>query len=544
MRSFTLYLLITACHAAPTFYNGGDYAQTGTVEHLQAIQETCPLNYQPIRDERACKLAAEKITGKIFSSVYHRYNVNPFPDFCTAKTVDGQDVNYYVNPDGEHTDPQVAHLCIKTSKQCSVTNGAGESPTADYPCTCGIDTCADKEVCDLAGNGGQGVCEVMKGYYETERKDKNCNRVTGYQPILDAFACEQVADMLSAKGLKEWGAVYSLNQMPYGCSSWNTNQVNYYVNPPGNLNEEVDVALICIKTSMTCSVTDGTGPSTTYPCVCGQDTCSQNEVCDTAGLSGAGVCEVAAGYYETEREVATCPSGYQVILDAAACREAAGKIGQSIPGTYPHTTAKYWGAVYADRNVPHGCSTWLATRANTVNYYLNPFGVAPYTSDVENALLCIKTTKKCSSTDGTTAASSAETPCVCGTDTCAAGEVCNEAANLCEVIKGYVETERTAKSCPAGYNMINEADCWDLNGQLGRTWIKFPVYSGAGFGCGSWDFDTVTYFDYPSGTAPKDNNLYVNNAPDDTENARLCVNENHTRTYDKCLNPYAWSVCI
>mmetsp|Transcript_13185 Transcript_13185/g.22719 ORF Transcript_13185/g.22719 Transcript_13185/m.22719 type:complete len:626 (+) Transcript_13185:114-1991(+) len=625
MRALT-FLLLVAASRAQTFFEGGDYFQSAGGDLLDTVSRPgCPAGYQPIEDVKACKEVAEKISSKYFNAIYHYYPVNPFPNFCTTKN---DDVNYFVNPEGVHTDPQVSVLCIKSSLNCSVTDGSG--PSSTYPCVCGPDTCATGEVCN--GN----ICEVIKGYYEAERKSVSCP--TGYQVITDEVACQQVAAMIPSK---VWGAVDAYTTVAHGCTTWMTDTVNYYVNP-GGTNVDIDVSLLCISTGLTCSVTDGSGASSAYPCVCGTDTCAQDEICiassnlcekipgyvetermapcpmgyqvitdeaaceqlagmipgevwgsvysysevaygcttmvaervnynvnpggnnkevenallcinsnltcdvsDGSGVSSsypcvcgtdtcaqgeicvasANLCESIEGYYETEREVSSCPDGYQKIMDANACRELAGKL----PG-------KRWGAVYYDTTLAHGCGTYLS---DIVNYYVNPGGT---NTDVENSLLCISQNLTCNVTGGVNG--STENICPCGADTCATGEVCVAESGTCQKIKGYLETERRTATCPTGYKALDEAACWELAKKLGKTWIKFPIYSGAASGCGTWNFDTVTYFDYPGGGAPKDDILYVGQKPDNVENALLCVSEDEPISYDQCLNPYTWSACI
>jgi len=405
MWSLPLFLTLATCQAQVFYDSNNYYLTTPGVERIAAIQEGCTgptgaLNYMPIKDVKACKEAAGVI-GKYFDTVYHRYPVNSFPPYCTAKQ-GFDDINYWINPESVHTDPAWTVLCIATSKTCDVTDGSG--PVTNSPCVCGsgagADVCSAGEYCTASKN----VCEALPGIIETERKDKSCP--TGYQPIIDAIACKEIAESWpvmdpQGKPYKRWGAVYDYHAVPNGCSTWTTGIINYYV-AAGAVNDDVDVSMLCIdSTTKACSITDGSGPSSSYPCVCGMDTCANNEICTSVG------------------------------------------------------------------NWSH-----------------------------------------------------------------------------CQVLPTIYQTERKTKSCPSGYKAIDEPACWELAKMLGRTWMKFPIYSGVAYGCGAWNFDTVQYFDYPGGGAPADDPLYAGAEPDNVENALLCIGDSDNITYDKCLNPYSWAPCV
>jgi len=450
--------------------NGGEYYQT------RGATATCPTGYQFITDEEACLSLVSEISGKVKGERYTDTNINPFPQYCTTRNLDINDINYYYNPKGLSTDVAVALLCINSSKVCDVTDGTGKS--SSYPCVCGADTCAKDEICNAALDGG--VCEIYKGYYETERSVASCP--SSYQPILDDGACREIAQNISDK---TWGHVYHYGTVPYGCATWTTGLINYYVNKPASgtaLAQDIDTSLICIRKDMTCDVTDGTNYSSSYPCVCGTDTCESGEYCDLS----RNICEVIPGYYETERLETACPAGYNEIYDALACETLAGMISKK------EYAPKFWGHSYRNPMVPHGCGTRLE---DIVNYYISPPG-NPNT-EVKNSLLCIKDTLACDVTDGV--GMSSKYPCACGEDTCSDEEICNGATGKCELIPGVYETDRMASSCPSGYKAVTDfAHCEALATIIRlKTWKVFPLYSGVAHGCGTYKSHTINFFDTP-----------------------------------------------
>lgn len=507
MQSLALFLLFTACAAQlvvddkgyssgyfndPMVLNGGDYYQT------RGATATCPTGYQFITDEEACLSLVSEIAGKVKGERYTNTNINPMPQYCTTRSPDINDINYYYNPQGLSTDVATALLCINSSKVCDVTDGTGTS--SSYPCVCGADTCATNEICNAAVDGG--VCEIYQGYYETERTVASCP--SSYQTILDDGACRELAEKISDK---TWGHVYSYGTVPYGCSSWTTDLVNYYVNKPAAgaaLAQDIDVSLICIRKNMTCDVIDGTNFSSSYPCVCGTDTCQTGEYCDQS----RNICEVIPGYYETERLDSSCPMGYQAIYDALACETVAGMISSK------QYAPKFWGHSYNNPMVPHGCGTRLE---DIVNYYISPTG-NPNT-DVKNSLICIKDTLACSVSDGT--GMSSTYPCACGTDTCSDEEICNGATGRCELTPGVYETDRMAQSCPSGYKAVSNRDQCEAVATLIRlkTWNEFPHYSGTANGCGTYQSHTINFFDSPGGGV--NSNVLM---------ALICINENMALT--------------
>lgn len=490
VRSLTLMLFISASQAQTYYGPGNAYFETA------AGSSDCGPGYQVIKQSKACKKVAEILasSGKSWGAIYHYYPVgNPWPDGCSTRSAN--DVNYYVNPLGVHTDPTLSLLCIKSAFVCSVTDGSGVS--GGYPCVCGTSTCVDNEVCVIHDN--YTICEVARGYYETERVANSCPQ--DYQAITDQRACEEIVGEISTLNplsALEWGAVYSYSDKPYGCATWTGQVVNYYVdvgpvtvNPAGT-NSDVDVSMLCMRQSIACSVTDGTLVSSAYPCICGTDTCSKNELC----LESSNMCLTLPGIYEGERKSTTCPAGYQAITDAAACQD----IGELIGNLY-QTSGKLhgmvWGFAYASAstNTLHGCGTQLGT---TVNYYVNPPGGT--NTDVDVAPLCMNiATYRCSVTDGLTP--SASYPCICGTTTCANNELCDASQNKCEVIRYYLETERLTSICPFGYTSINSAvECEYVANQIaGKNWLAFTDYSGTAHGCGTWKETTINFFNNPGG---------------------------------------------
>mmetsp|Transcript_48005 Transcript_48005/g.89880 ORF Transcript_48005/g.89880 Transcript_48005/m.89880 type:complete len:520 (+) Transcript_48005:117-1676(+) len=491
MRSLTLFLLVNVCQAQ-TFYGPGNaYFETAPGS------SDCSPGYQVIKHSKACKKVAEILAteGKYWDSIYHYYPVgNPWPDGCSTRAAN--DVSYYVNPLGVHTDPASSLLCIKSAFVCDVTDGTGKS--GGYPCVCGTSTCVDDEICVIHDN--YTICEVAQGYYETERIANSCPQ--DYQAITDQRACEEIAGKISTENPLsgfEWGAVYSFTDKPYGCATWTGQVVNYYVdvgpvtiNPAGT-NSDVDVSMLCMRQSMACSVTDGTLTSSQYPCICGTDTCSKNELC----MASENLCLTLPGLYEGERKSTNCPSGYQRITDAAACQDIANRIG-TLYASSAKLNGMFWGFALASEstNTLYGCGTQLGT---TVNYYVNPPGGT--NTDVDVAPLCLNSvTQACTVTDGST--QSAFYPCICGTETCGENEICYGSQNKCEVIKYYLETERLSSICPFGYTTINSAqECEFVSNQIaGKTWMAFYDYSSTAHGCGTWKEDTVNFFNNPGGT--------------------------------------------
>jgi len=418
-----------------------------------------------IIDQDACEQVAGMISGKVWGATYH------FSDIvhgCVTHLADT--VDYYVNPGGKNDDVEVSLLCIRTSLTCDVSDGSGVS--SSYPCVCGADTCTGGEFC----NATAGLCEVIEGYYETERMSSQCP--IGYQVITDEAACREVAQKMDRR---VWGATYHFSTVVHGCVTRLFDTVDYYVNPGyTGPNTNVEISMLCIRSSWTCDVSDGSNVSSSYPCACGTDTCASGEVCRASD----DLCEVIKGYYETERMASVCPSGYQIITDAGACRQLAGQISD-----------RYWGGALVDPKAAYGCSTHLFDR---VNYYVDPRGpgVPP---NVNVALLCISTSLACSVTDGSGASS--DYPCACGTDTCMTGEVCRASDNKCEIVKGFYQTERRASSCPTGYQIIgSEAACKQLAGQIGnRNWGSVYAPSTVVSGCGSWMYEWVNYYVNPGG---------------------------------------------
>lgn len=383
MWGLTFFLTLATCQAQVYYDSNNYYMTTAGTEFIAATQEDCTGaatgTYMPIKDVKACMQAAA-IIGKSFDTVYHRYPVNSFPPYCTAK-VASNDVNYWINPESVHTDPAWTVLCISTTKTCDVTNATG--PVTNSPCVCGsgagADVCSEGEYCSASNNR----CEAMPGIFETERKDKSCP--SGYQPITDAVACKEIAESWperDANGvpLKRWGAVYDYHAVPNGCATWTTGIINYYV-APGASNDDVDVSMLCIDTTArACSVTDGGGPSASYPCVCGSDTCANNEICTANGNWSH--CQVSPTIYQTERKTKSCPTGYRAI-DEPACWELAKTLGRT------------WMKFQSYSGVASGCGAW---NFDTVQFFDYPGGGAPaddplYANaepdNVENSLLCI-----------------------------------------------------------------------------------------------------------------------------------------------------------
>ncbi len=171
----------------------------------------------------------------------------------------------------------------------------------------------------------------------------------------------------------------------------------------------------------TCSITDGSAHSSSYPCDCGSATCITNQYC----VADMNACESYPSIIKTATETTSddCPDHYVGILRRNPCQE----IPQNTNINYYNYYTTWYRA--DDRPRPFGC--YYVTGYVVFNYYkahnTNPEagvfclrGTGSLISYGQNSTTCEKGNK----TEFNVNHEVSTKMCLCGTEVCASYEVC------------------------------------------------------------------------------------------------------------------------